>query len=69
MNADQLRGLAAAIFQLANITLVAALAGPFFADPAWWPRNYAILVGGLFGVAVWIFLWALAVRILGEVGR
>ena len=69
MNDDQLKGVAGALFQLANITLVATLAGPLVADPGQWPKTYAILEVGLFGVAAWIFLWSFAVHLLGAVGQ
>ncbi len=69
LNDDQLKGIAGGLFQLGDITLVAALIGPLFADPEQWPKRYGIPVAGLFGVASWIFLWSFAVSLLAETGR
>ena len=68
MNDEQLKGVGGAMFQLANITLVATLAGPLVADPEKWPKTYGIVVVGMFGVAVWIFLYSFAVHLLGAIG-
>jgi hypothetical protein len=69
MNAEQLRGLGGAAFQLGNLVLVTTWAGPLVADPEQWPKTYAILVAGLSGLCASIFLWSLALHWLGTIGR
>jgi hypothetical protein len=69
MNDEQLKGVAGAIFQLANILLVATLVVPFVAEPEKWPKSYAILEIGVAGLCFWFGAWAYAWQFLGVIGR